>query len=159
MSQITNLDSLSIGKNGIDTVTISSSGLSLSTVSMVTGNTVTASTSLIVSGIISTKIGAATAAANIIALPILKSFYRISSATNVNLKGIGAGIDGQQLELYFKSGGTAALTISPQSTAAGTTARIVIMTTAATLVSTGSGYASFRYSSSDSRWLCKYLST
>lgn len=151
----TNLDNLSVGLNGADVVTLSSSGLAIGTV---TGTTVVGTTSVTASGILSTKIGAATIAANITALPIAKSFYRISSSININIKGIAAGADGQLLDLYF-SGGTHTLTITPQSTAAATAARIITMTTAATLVTTGSGFASFIYSTTDSRWLCKYLST
>lgn len=140
MSLITNLDSLSIGQNGQDVQTISSSGLSVNRVS--------------------TPIGAATAATNITALPSAKSFYMIATTVAVNIKGILAGTDGQELEVYFKAGGANTLTITPQSTAVSTVAnRIVIMTTASTLVTTASGYASFRYNSTDSRWLCRYLST
>lgn len=151
MSNNTNLDSLSVGLNGADAVTLSSAGLSVG--SVISGTNITSS------GFIALQIGAATAASNVTALPIAKSFYRMSSATNVNLKGIAAGANGQELQLYFKSGGTATLTITPQSTAVGATLRIVTMTTAATIVTTGSGYASFIYSSTDSRWLCKFLST
>lgn len=140
----TNLDNLSIGANGADTIILSTAASSI--------------VSVAASGYIATKIGAATQAANIVALPSSKSFYRIAATIAVNLKGITAGVDGQLLDLYF-SAGTHTLTITPASTAAATAARILIMTTAATLVTTGRGYASFIYSSTDSRWLCKSLST
>ena len=158
MSQITNLDSLSIGRNGADAVTISSAGLSLTTVSVVTGSAITATASLTVSGYLTTKVGAATAGANLTALPSSKSFYRMNATLSTNLKGIVAGVDGQQLDLYFKAG-THTLTITPSSTAAGSTARILLMTTAASAVTTGSGFASFIYSADDTKWLLKYLST
>lgn len=152
----TNLPNLSLGNNEQDVVTLSSSGISVTSIS---SSGAISGTNISASGFRAIAIGAATAASNVTALPIAKSFYRMSSATNVNLKGISAGANGQELEIYFKSGGTATLTITPQSTAVGTTLRIVTMTTAATLVTTGSGYASFIYSSTDTKWLCKYLST
>lgn len=152
----TNLPNLSLGNNEQDVVTLSSSGISVTSIS---SSGAISGTNISASGFRAIAIGAATGAANIASLPIVKSFYRMSSATNVNLKGIAAGANGQELEIYFKSGGTATLTITPQSTAAAVAARIVIMTTAATLVTTGSGYASFIYSSTDTKWLCKFIST
>lgn len=141
----TNLDNLSLGANGADTVILSTAASSLVSVSA--------------TGYSATKLGTATAAANITALPSSKSFYVISTTVSVNIKGITAGVDGQQLELYFKAGGANTLTITPQSTAAAAAARIVIMSTAASIVTTASGYACFRYNATDSRWLCKYVTT
>jgi len=155
MSTYTNLTSLSLGANGNDVVTMSSSGLSVTSVS----GTAISGSSLASSGPLSTAIGAATAATNITALPSAKSFYRFSTTVSVNLKGITAGVDGQQLEIYFKAGGANTLTVTPNSTAAAAAAQIVIMSTAATIVTTASGYACFRYNSTDSKWLCKYVTT
>lgn len=145
----TNLDNLSLGLNGADVVTLSSAGLSVTTVS---GSNVTAS------GYVATTIGAATPAASITALPSSKSFYRMLSTIAVGLKGIVAGTDGQQLDIYFKSASN--LTITAESTAVATVAnRITIMTTAATIATTAGGFASLIYSATDSRWLLKYLTT
>lgn len=140
----TNLNNLSIGANGADTIILSTSASSI--------------TALSASSYSATAMGSATAAANITALPSAKSFYTIATTVAINIKGITAGVDGQQLELYFKAGGANTMTITPQSTAAAAAARIVIMTTAATIVTTASGYASFRYNATDSKWLCKYVS-
>lgn len=146
----TNLNNLSLGANGADNATFTSSAISVGAITC---------TSISNSGINTMAVGAATASATITALPIAKSFYRMASTISVTLRGISAGADGQILELYFKPAGSQTLTIVPQATAAATTARIIIMTTAASLVTTGAGYASFIYSSTDSRWLCKFLST
>lgn len=133
----TNLPNLSIGNNGADVITLSSAALSATTVA--------------------TPIGSATAATSITALPSSKSFYMISTTVAINIKGIVAGTDGQQLEVYFKAGGANTMTITPNSSSAATANKIVIMTTAASIVTTASGYACFRYNATDSRWLCKYV--
>lgn len=142
----TNLTSLSVGADsasGSATTTLDSSGLSVTTVKA--------------TGYTQTTMAAATPAASITALPCTSSFYRMNSTIAVGLKGITAGVDGQRLELYFKSASN--LTITGESTAATAINRITLMTTAATAVTTATGYASLIYSSTDSRWLLKYLTT
>lgn len=151
----TNLPNLSLGANGSDGATFTSSAIS---VGAITCTSITNTGPEVVSTYLATKVAGVTAAATITALSSAKSFVRINATIAVSLRGITAGVDGQLLDVYFKAG-THALTITPQATAAATAARILLMSTSATAVTTGSGFASFIYSADDSRWLLKYLTT
>lgn len=156
----TNLNNLSLGANGQDNATFTSSAINVGAItctSISNSGAMSSSGALTVGGALKITSGSASPSANITALASSKSMYRMASTISVNLKGITAGADGQQLDLYFKVAGTQTLTITPSSTAAAAAAQILLVSTAASLISTGSGFASFVYSSTDSKWILKYL--
>jgi hypothetical protein len=120
-------------------------------------NDLTNLTNLSTDGATITPVKAVAASSTITALDSSKSFVRISGTIAFNVVGISAGIDGQKIEIYNATGQN--MTITPSSGSAASADQILIMTTAASIVTTGRGYASLIYSSTDAKWLCKYVST
>lgn len=142
----TNLNNLSLGANGADAATFTSSAISVGAITC---------TSITNSGPLTASSEAVTTAANITALSSSKSFVYLSGTTATNIKGITAGVDGQLLQIYNAS--TQNMTITAQSTAASTANKIIITGTATSLVTSGIGYAELIYSTTASRWILKFL--
>jgi len=148
----TNLPNLSLGNNGADSATFTSSSISVGTVNC---TSIVNTGSISNTGPIANPSEAVTTTANITALSSSKGFVYLSGTTATNVKGIAAGVDGQHLTIYNAS--TQNMTITAQSTAAATAAKIIILGTATTAVTSGIGIAELIYSGTASRWILKYL--